>query len=163
MSLHEGADLELFQTVIHYAHYAVRAYGWPMYVLTQNMGICQICTSLNCCCLPCQKPDAAELIDDNCCHCNYASLQKIKEIGDIEIIYATFHVDIGETPFFVALDYDRRKVVISIRGTLSMKVNAIPEKSRTSPVFFLVGYFNRFECRRRSSSFGPSTRRLDRT
>lgn len=124
LSLHDGADLELFQTVIHYAHYAVRAYGWPMYVLTETMGICQICTGLSCCCMPCQKPRTLELVDDNCCSCNFAALQKIRDVGDIEIIYATFHVDVGETPFFVALDYDRKKVVISIRGTLSMKVSS---------------------------------------
>jgi sn1-specific diacylglycerol lipase len=123
LSLHEGADLELFQTVIHYAHFAVRAYGWPIYVMTSSMGLCRLCTDLHCCCcLPCQKPDPAEIVDDNCCRCNYAALQKLTSLGDIEIIYATYHVDVGETPFFVALDYDRKKVVISIRGTLSMKV-----------------------------------------
>lgn len=41
--------------------------------------------------------------------------------GDVEVIYATFHVDIGETPFFVAVDYAKEKIVVSIRGTLSMK------------------------------------------
>lgn len=39
----------------------------------------------------------------------------------MEVIYATYHVDIGETPFFVAVDYTHSKVVVSIRGTLSMK------------------------------------------
>lgn len=64
-----------------------------------------------------------EVVDDNCCRCNYAVLQKLSDIGDIEIIYVTYHVDVGETPFFVALDYDRKKVVISIRGTLSVQVS----------------------------------------
>lgn len=49
-------------------------------------------------------------------------LKKLSDLGDIDVIYATYHVDVGETPFFVALDYDRKKIVISIRGTLSMKV-----------------------------------------
>lgn len=44
------------------------------------------------------------------------------EGGDVEVTYATFHVDVGETPFFVAVDYDKKKIVISIRGTSSMKV-----------------------------------------
>lgn len=122
LSLHEGADLELFQTVIRYAHFAVHAYGWPMYVWTQNMGVCQVCMGLSCCCMPCRsKPLNIEIVEDNCCHCNYAALKKLSEEGDIEIIYATYHVDIGETPFFVAVDYDKKKLVISIRGTLSMK------------------------------------------
>lgn len=38
------------------------------------------------------------------------------------MIYATYHVDVGETPFFVAVDYVKKKVVVSIRGTLSMQV-----------------------------------------
>lgn len=123
LSLHENADLELFQTVIHFAHYAVRVYGWPIYLMTSSLGVCHICPNLSCpCCFPCQKPRTAEIVEDNCCKCNYAVLQKLTDIGDIEIIYATYHVDVGETPFFVALDYDRRKVVISIRGTLSMQV-----------------------------------------
>lgn len=42
-------------------------------------------------------------------------------VGDVEVIYTTFHVDVGETPFFVAVDYSKGKIVISIRGTLSMK------------------------------------------
>ncbi|XP_018331978.1 sn1-specific diacylglycerol lipase alpha isoform X2 [Agrilus planipennis] len=121
LSLHEGGDLELFQAVIHYSHYALKAYGWPMYLMTENFGICKLCGSLSCCCVPCRKDNQAEIIDDNCCNCHFASLKKLSKIGDIEIIYATYHVDVGETPFFVALDYDRKKVVISIRGTLSMK------------------------------------------
>lgn len=32
------------------------------------------------------------------------------DVGEVDVIYATFHVDIGETPFFVALDYTQRKV-----------------------------------------------------
>ena len=44
------------------------------------------------------------------------------EHGEIRIVYATYHVDVGKTPFFVAVDYTKQKIVISIRGTLSMKV-----------------------------------------
>lgn len=61
------------------------------------------------------------MIQDNCCYCNYAALKKTLQLGDIDIVYATYHVDVGETPFFVAVDYTQKKIVISIRGTLSMK------------------------------------------
>nr|CAH7712239.1 unnamed protein product [Callosobruchus chinensis] len=125
LALHEeGPDLELFQTVIHFAQFAVRAYGWPIYMMTTRMGMCHLCAGLSCyCCIPCTKANNAEpeLVEDNCCHCNFAALQRLTALGDIEIIYATYHVDVGQTPFFVALDYDRSKIVISIRGTLSMK------------------------------------------
>lgn len=86
-----------------------------------------ICFSC-CCCVICRKSNEGvlpEIVEDNCCRCNYAALRRLTDYGDIEIIYVTYHVDVGQTPFFVALDYDRKKVVISIRGTLSMKVNYI--------------------------------------
>ena len=34
-----------------------------------------------------------------------------------------YHVDVGETPFLVAVDFEWRTVVVSIRGTLSLKVS----------------------------------------
>ncbi|XP_056633606.1 diacylglycerol lipase-alpha isoform X2 [Diorhabda sublineata] len=145
LSLHEeGADLELFQSVIHFAHFAVKAYGWPVFIINNPLGMCKLCPSLRyldtavstralkiffcficcfrcCCCVPIRHNTSPQIVDDNCCHCNYAATEKLSIVGDIEIIYATYHVDIGQTPFFVALDYGRKKIVISIRGTLSMK------------------------------------------
>ena len=49
-------------------------------------------------------------MEDNCCQCNYAALRKMVDVAEVEVIYATFHVDVGETPFFVALDYTKKKV-----------------------------------------------------
>nr|XP_022907133.1 sn1-specific diacylglycerol lipase alpha isoform X1 [Onthophagus taurus] len=137
LALHEGGDLELFQTVIHYAYFAVGAYGWPIYVMTEKLGACKLCSNFGCCCVPCQKRDNIEIIEDNCCACNYAALEKIiSKRGNIEVIYATYHVDVGETPFYVALDFDRKKVVVSIRGTLSMKdiLTDLNAESETLPL-----------------------------
>ncbi|XP_014295582.1 diacylglycerol lipase-alpha isoform X1 [Microplitis demolitor] len=122
LSLTEDGDLVHFQAAIHYMHFALAAYGWPLFLINHKTGLCQLCTRLRCECFPCVKfNDDAIVIDDNCCQCNYAALRRMVDVGEVEVIYATFHVDIGETPFFVALDYTRQKVVISIRGTLSMK------------------------------------------
>ena len=44
------------------------------------------------------------------------------KLKNIDLIFATFHVDVGETPFFISIDHDKKVIVISIRGTLSMKV-----------------------------------------
>ncbi|UYV66257.1 PARVA [Cordylochernes scorpioides] len=77
-----------------------------------------------CCCLPnChqRKYEVASVVDDNCCNCNYAALRKMCRLHNIELVYATYHVEIGETPFFVALDHEKRTVVVSIRGTLSLQ------------------------------------------
>ncbi|XP_055709573.1 diacylglycerol lipase-alpha isoform X1 [Phlebotomus papatasi] len=122
LALNDSRDYEYFQTVIHYMYYAQSAYGWPMYVMAHSAtGLCQLCSSLICCMACCRPQDPAEIISDNCCHCNYAALRKMTPSAEIDVIYVTYHVDVGETPFFVAIDYTKQKVVISIRGTLSMK------------------------------------------
>ncbi|XP_078050990.1 inactivation no afterpotential E isoform X2 [Augochlora pura] len=122
LSLTEDGDLGHFQSAIHYMHFALAAYGWPMFLVNQSSGLCQLCARLRCGCFPCGRhQDDATVVEDNCCQCNYAALRKMVDVAEVEVIYATFHVDVGETPFFVALDYTRKKVVVSIRGTLSMK------------------------------------------
>lgn len=124
LRLNDPKDYDQFQTVIHYMHYALGAYGWPMYLMTHSKtGVCQLCTSFHCCfpCLCRRKDNDADIIEDNCCYCNYAALKKMLNHSDVEVIYTTYHVDVGETPFFVAIDYTKQKIVVSIRGTLSMK------------------------------------------
>ncbi|XP_035723730.1 sn1-specific diacylglycerol lipase alpha-like isoform X4 [Vespa mandarinia] len=122
LSLTEDGDLGHFQLAIHYMHFALAAYGWPMFLINHSTGLCQLCTRLRCTCFPCgNQEDEATIVEDNCCQCNYTALRKMVKVGEVEVVYATFHVDVGETPFFVALDYTKKKVVISIRGTLSMK------------------------------------------
>ena len=47
---------------------------------------------------------------------------EVCRLDSTEIVYATFHSDVGETPFFIGVDFDKARIVISIRGTLSMQV-----------------------------------------
>ncbi|XP_070074614.1 diacylglycerol lipase-alpha isoform X2 [Drosophila takahashii] len=121
LALNDAKNYDFFQTVIHYMYFAQGAYGWPMYVIINRSKMWHLVPELKCfgCC--CGSNDDTEVIQDNCCLCNYAALKKTLQLGDIDIVYATYHVDVGETPFFVAIDYTHRAVVISIRGTLSMK------------------------------------------
>lgn len=187
--------------VIHFMHYALSAYGWPMFLMTHSKtGMCQLCTKVRCCCFSCcrSNKETADIIDDNCCYCNYAAMKRMLKMTEAEVVYTTFHVDVGEsllqdsidlnfiefiqswmlrlvnfkmfivkapekkwkgisltkkserkrlckitkfesiclaphnlsfiqpfstgeTPFFVAVDYKKEKIVVSIRGTLSMK------------------------------------------
>uniref|UniRef100_A0A1I8QAG4 Diacylglycerol lipase-alpha n=1 Tax=Stomoxys calcitrans TaxID=35570 RepID=A0A1I8QAG4_STOCA len=122
LALNDAKNYDFYQTVIHYMYFAQGAYGWPMYFIINRSKICNLVPELKCfgCCTAAATSEA-EVIKDNCCYCNYAALKKTLQVGDIEIVYATYHVDVGETPFFVAIDYTQKKIVISIRGTLSMK------------------------------------------
>ncbi|XP_037036591.1 diacylglycerol lipase-alpha isoform X1 [Bradysia coprophila] len=122
LKLNDPSDYDHMQTIIHYMNYALAAYGWPMFLMTNSTtAICKLCTKITCCLSCCGRKNQSEIVEDNCCNCNYAALKQMTSIGDIEVIYTTFHVDVAETPFFVAIDYTKAKIVISIRGTLSMK------------------------------------------
>ncbi|XP_021695200.1 sn1-specific diacylglycerol lipase alpha isoform X3 [Aedes aegypti] len=122
LALNDSKDYDHFQTVIRYMYFAQGAYGWPMFLMSHSgTGICQLGSELTCCLSCCRRKSSVDVVEDNCCLCNYAALKKMLKIGEVEVIYATYHVDIGETPFFVAVDYTQSKVVVSIRGTLSMK------------------------------------------
>lgn len=39
----EGNDLSQFQAAIHYMHFALAAYGWPLFVVSRYNGLCQLC------------------------------------------------------------------------------------------------------------------------
>ena len=48
-------------------------------------------------------------------------LIQVLQHREAEVVHANFHSDVGETPFFVAVDRGRGAVVVTIRGTLSMR------------------------------------------
>ncbi|KAL3227234.1 hypothetical protein MRX96_024201 [Rhipicephalus microplus] len=115
---------EAVMVITHYMHYALGVYGWPMYMMTRgSTGCCHLFPSLRCCCFPTRKKkrDRALVVEDNCCYCNYAALRHMVNNHNMEVVYVTYHVDVGETPFFVAVDHEKRTVVVSVRGTLSLQ------------------------------------------
>lgn len=117
--------MEEYNKVIHYMRFALAAYGWPVFMMTNTgCGLCKITPQLRCCCCSCcgmRHPKGVELIDDNCCQCNFAALLHLSGLKQTDMVYVTYHVDIGETPFYVALDNKHKKVIICIRGTLSLQ------------------------------------------
>jgi len=123
LCLNEAEQLEAFQLTAHYMKFALAAYGWPMYLLGHSSnGLCLLCTDVRWCCSGNSEPDSIPVvIGDTCSGCHMAALKQSCGDGDYQVIYATFHVDVSETPFFIAVDYDHRSVVVSIRGTISMK------------------------------------------
>lgn len=75
-------------------------------------------------------------MEDNCCQCNYVALRKMVDVAEVEVIYATFHVDVGETPFFVALDYTKKKVsrvssLIRMHRTFRVFPRNVEKKKKT--------------------------------
>lgn len=128
VSLKNPKMLAEFKAALYYLHYSIAAYGWPIYLLMhRSTGCCKLLPSLRCCgcccccCCVYTRHEYTHIIDDNCCSCHLAAIRKLSGLDSRNIVYANCHVEVGETSFFIALDHDKRKVIISIRGTLSLK------------------------------------------
>ncbi|XP_070579406.1 diacylglycerol lipase-beta-like isoform X2 [Ptychodera flava] len=95
--------------IAYYMKFAVASYGWPLYIYSNPLcGLCKLC------------PECSSS-DDNCCDCNTAALKNVTQLRDVDIIYCSFHNKVYEIPFFVAVDHSQLAVVISVRGSLSLK------------------------------------------
>ncbi|XP_037087617.1 diacylglycerol lipase-alpha-like, partial [Pollicipes pollicipes] len=120
LALNRPDQLAFFKDVIHYMRFAMSIYGWPVFMMQHSSsGCCRLCPYLKCGCK--RLHTGAEIVEDNCCMCNSAATQKMAPLEDVELVYVTYHVDIGETPFMVAVDHDRQVVIVCIRGTMSTK------------------------------------------
>ncbi|KAG9509505.1 Sn1-specific diacylglycerol lipase alpha [Fragariocoptes setiger] len=64
--------------------------------------------------------DTPIVLEDNCCSCNYASVESRLSSHNYDIIYMTYHVDISRVPFLVAADHSKQTIVIAMRGSMSL-------------------------------------------
>uniref|UniRef100_UPI00358E918F diacylglycerol lipase-alpha-like isoform X1 n=2 Tax=Myxine glutinosa TaxID=7769 RepID=UPI00358E918F len=129
LDLKDPSVMLRYKDVCYFMNYALAAYGWPLYLVTHPAtGICHLLASCSCCCLPCCRKHryapTVTLEEDNSCSCHSAAIRRHfadRGLGSIDIVFASFHDAVYETPFFVAVDHEKKKVVISVRGTLSLK------------------------------------------
>lgn len=125
LQLNDPNVMEEYKLIIHYMEYALAAYGWPAYMMMNNaIGLCSLIPYLSCCCCKhcfSSHQNYTTVIEDNCCDCNFAAMKQLSGLPEADIVYVTYHVDVGKTPFYVAIDHQQRKVVICIRGTLSLQ------------------------------------------
>lgn len=131
--------------LIHYLHYSLAIYGWPMYLMANSpTAWCQLMRHTKCCAnLSCNcfsgglaehlEPDTivdgsfpeenlqqrVNDLGDNCCLCNRAAIKQTCIDHNFKLIYITYQVAVEKPAFFVCVDYDTSAIVISIRGTLS--------------------------------------------
>lgn len=119
VDLNSHDDREVLKSALHFMKYALAVYSWPLYTYMNPLcGCFRLVQYLSC--PPCTEPQE-HIIGDNCCSCYSAGITGISGIKDADIIYASFANDLYQSPFFVAMDHDCGSVVVSIRGTLSMK------------------------------------------
>ncbi|XP_061526461.1 diacylglycerol lipase-alpha isoform X1 [Phycodurus eques] len=126
LDLKNSTEMGMYKDVCYYMLFALAAYGWPMYLMRKPA--CGLCRLVSTC--PCTSVSGSRLSqsvtveEDNCCGCNVLAIRRQfldRELKQIHIVYTSCHDAVYETPFFVAVDHEKKKVVISIRGTLSLK------------------------------------------
>ncbi|KAG9336331.1 hypothetical protein JZ751_002678 [Albula glossodonta] len=108
LDLKNSAEMAMYKEVCYYMLFALAAYGWP------------ICVSVS----GSQLSQSVTVEEDNCCGCNVLAIRRHfldQDLKQVHIVYTSCHDAVYETPFFVAVDHDKKKVIISIRGTLSPK------------------------------------------
>uniref|UniRef100_A0A8C2JVF1 Diacylglycerol lipase-beta n=1 Tax=Cyprinus carpio TaxID=7962 RepID=A0A8C2JVF1_CYPCA len=111
-------DLELeLEKATHYMQFAAAAYGWPLYVYSNPLtGICKL--SGDCCRSHHVEHD---LVGGEHLGCHFSSILQSTGLQYRDFIHISFHNQIYEIPFFVALDHKREAVLVAVRGTLSLK------------------------------------------
>ncbi|XP_031568026.1 sn1-specific diacylglycerol lipase beta-like isoform X2 [Actinia tenebrosa] len=120
VDLSDPSQKKLIDDAAHFMKYSLGSYGWPMYVfMNPCCGTFHFCSKVRW--LSCLGPRAKHIINDNCCMCNSAAIHLQSSLPESDLIYCTYHNKLYEIPFYVAIDDKAKAVVISIRGTLSMR------------------------------------------
>lgn len=113
-----GEDLETeLEKAAHCMQFAAAAYGWPMYIYSNPLtGPCKL--TKDCC-----KSQASEyeIVGGDHLGCHFSSILHSTGLHYRDFIHVSFHNQIYEIPFFVALDHKREAVLVAVRGTLSLK------------------------------------------
>ncbi|XP_060950815.1 diacylglycerol lipase-beta [Limanda limanda] len=113
-----GEDLETeLEKAAHWMQFAAAAYGWPLYIFSNPLtGPCKL--SGDCC-----RSHAAEydIVGGDHLGCHFSSILQSTGLQYRDFIYVSFHNQIYEIPFFVALDHKQEAILVAIRGTLSLK------------------------------------------
>uniref|UniRef100_A0A3Q2TNB1 Diacylglycerol lipase-alpha n=1 Tax=Fundulus heteroclitus TaxID=8078 RepID=A0A3Q2TNB1_FUNHE len=126
LDLKNSTEMNMYKEVCYYMLFALAAYGWPMYLMRKpGCGLCRLASSCPCTSVSgLRLSQSVTVEEDNCCGCNVLAIRRHfldRDLKQVHIVYTSCHDAVYETPFFVAVDHAKKKVVISIRGTLSPK------------------------------------------
>lgn len=114
--IREDLEVEL-ENATHFMQFAAAAYGWPLYVYSNPLtGLCKL--SGDCCR---SRQAEYDLVGGDNLGCHFTSILQSTGLQYRDFIHISFHNQIYEIPFFVALDHKREAVLVAVRGTLSLK------------------------------------------
>ncbi|XP_062859416.1 diacylglycerol lipase-beta [Trichomycterus rosablanca] len=114
--IREDLEVEL-EKAEHCMRFALAAYGWPVYVYSNPLtGACKLAGD---CCR--NRNTDYDLVGGDALGCHFSAILQMTGLQYRDFIHVSFHNQIYEIPFFVALDHKREAVLVAVRGTLSLK------------------------------------------
>eukprot|EP00736_Rhodelphis_marinus_P002116 Rmarinus@m.13650 len=121
----------------YYSKFMLASYGWPLFVKMQPIKGCKNCCAFvsrgSCCCTA--QANFENHRYDNCCRIHQQFLEQL--VGDrLEILDACYREAVFLTPYFVAVDHDKRAIVVAARGTLSVQDVVTDGVCECEPVHF---------------------------
>ena len=106
-----------------FMEYAGAAYGYTWFLMRNtSFHLFKMYPYMKCfaCCSCCHEQGLIEA--DNCLQCNTAALRAmLPHLEQEDIVHISFKNKLMEVPYFVAADRRHKKIVVSIRGTLSLE------------------------------------------
>ena len=112
-------DMRLMEDACYFGKYMIAIYGGKGYAILHGpSGI----VALSGGCLSCQRSFSKSRIQgDNVCGCNEIGLIKELGIEPEDLAYLSFRTGVVAIPYCICVDKKRQRVVLAIRGTLSLE------------------------------------------
>eukprot|EP00088_Acartia_fossae_P016789 TRINITY_DN19458_c0_g1_i3.p1 TRINITY_DN19458_c0_g1~~TRINITY_DN19458_c0_g1_i3.p1 ORF type:complete len:801 (-),score=133.21 TRINITY_DN19458_c0_g1_i3:263-2665(-) len=114
-----SADIEELK---YFYKYSLAAYGCWWYIIDAPCAhSCALGAYMHWCpCFPCMRDQRQIVEGDSCFNMNLAAAKALLNTNEDEFIIFDNRNKIQEVPYFVAVDHEKKCIVISIRGTLSI-------------------------------------------
>ncbi|XP_067946078.1 diacylglycerol lipase-alpha-like isoform X2 [Watersipora subatra] len=114
------------ECMTYFAEYAVASYGWQgQYFFYPTKACCSI--NVCCRCEGCARwVNDLDFTGDNCCQCQYTAIAAGSPlVSEEDFIYGNYDNETNFPSYFVCLDHKYKKVLLCIRGTMSISDAAI--------------------------------------
>ncbi|PBC25090.1 diacylglycerol lipase-beta [Apis cerana] len=125
------------ENAVHYMMLSEAIYGWLfMLYLHKCSGCFYLMKNLTCC--GCFRRKRIPIKGDNCCYCYLTGVKYLSKLSTDDILFASFKNNLCEIPFFVIVDEKTNKIVIILRGSLSLR-DVITDITADSAIFECEG------------------------
>ncbi|XP_065890027.1 diacylglycerol lipase-beta-like isoform X3 [Dysidea avara] len=109
----------MMKDIKHYLKFALGIYGWPLYLFINPLvGPVCLCAHLKYRAL---NRHARDFVQDNCCLANTTALELCSHLENKDVIFVSYENKVCMPPFSLCFDHPNKAVVLSIRGSMSLK------------------------------------------